>query len=268
MAWVATAQPALREMIEDPGWQPPAETRTWERGLCGICPSCCAVRVEKTGGRIGRVVPDKDSPMGYICKLGVHSADIVYADARLRYPMKRVGKKGGYEFERIGWNEAFDHIVHRLTADKGSLRARVGRHLHRARILRPRTLRDLPAQGCGRLLGEQRALPLRLAQQSGRRRTLLRLLRHDRTPCDHGADAHQHLLRHRERRAGRGVGCQSGHRLTASRPPTDQESQGTRRRGRGDRSASGARPPRKWEPSGSRCAREAMARWPWHCVGS
>ena len=119
MARVATAQPTtLREMIEDPGWQQPAETRTWERGLCGICPSCCAVRVEKTDGRIGRVVPDKDSPMGYICKLGVHSADIVYADARLRYPMKRVGKKGGYEFERIGWDEAFDHIVHRLTADK------------------------------------------------------------------------------------------------------------------------------------------------------
>ena len=119
MAPVATAQPtSVREMIEDPGWQPPAETRRWERGLCGICPSCCAVRVEKIDGRIGRVVPDKDSPMGYICKLGVHSADIVYSTDRLRYPMKRVGKKGGYDFDRIGWDEAFDRIVHRLKADK------------------------------------------------------------------------------------------------------------------------------------------------------
>ena len=119
MAPVATAQPtSVREMIEDPGWQPPAETRRWERGLCGICPSCCAVRVEKIDGRIGRVVPDKDSPMGYICKLGVHSADIVHSTDRLRYPMKRVGKKGGYDFDRIGWDEAFDRIVHRLKADK------------------------------------------------------------------------------------------------------------------------------------------------------
>ena len=159
MAPVATAQPtSVREMIEDPGWQPPAETRRWERRLCGICPSCCAVRVEKIDGRIGRVVPDKDSPMGYICKLGVHSADIVHSTDRLRYPMKRVGKKGGYDFDRIGFS---CHKLFRVIASTAFDEANVGEDDFEpaagdtdaagkaAQSIRVGVDRGYPAAGCG-----------------------------------------------------------------------------------------------------------------------
>ena len=46
----------------------------------------------------------------------------VYNPDRLRYPMKRVGKRGEGKFERISWDEAFDTIsnaMKRLIKDYG-----------------------------------------------------------------------------------------------------------------------------------------------------
>ena len=47
----------------------------------------------------------------------------VYNPDRLRYPMKRVGKRGEGKFERISWDEAFDTIsdtMKRLIKDYGN----------------------------------------------------------------------------------------------------------------------------------------------------
>ncbi len=88
---------------------------TEKRALCGICPAGCWVIVSyDSEGKLGSVRPDESSSLGVICKLGEHSADIVYSKDRLHYPMKRKGPKGTYEFERISWNEAYDIIVNRL----------------------------------------------------------------------------------------------------------------------------------------------------------
>lgn len=90
-----------------------------KRALCGICPAGCWVIItyDRQGG-IDKVRPDEGSPFGVICKLGEHSADIVYSKDRLQYPMKRKGPKGTYEFERISWDHAYEIIVDRLNKIK------------------------------------------------------------------------------------------------------------------------------------------------------
>ena len=90
-----------------------------KRAICGICPAGCHVIVTyDSEGKIDKVNADKDSDFGMICTLGEYSAEIVYSKDRLKYPMKRIGKKGTYEFERISWNEAYKTIVSKLNQIK------------------------------------------------------------------------------------------------------------------------------------------------------
>ena len=82
------------------------------RALCGICPAGCWVIVSyDEHGAIASARADESSPFGIVCKLGEHSPEIVYSENRLRYPLRRKGPKGAYEFERISWEEAFQEIV-------------------------------------------------------------------------------------------------------------------------------------------------------------
>ncbi len=83
-------------------------------GICGICPAGCWVRTRIEDGRLVGVEANPDHPLGMICRIGRHSPDLVADPNRLKYPMRRIGAKGGYEFERIGWDEALDTIVERL----------------------------------------------------------------------------------------------------------------------------------------------------------
>jgi cysteine desulfurase NifS len=62
-------------------------------------------------GRINRLRPEEGSPMGILCRLGEHAHDIVYSEDRLLHPLRRRGPKGGFDFERIGWDDAYDEIV-------------------------------------------------------------------------------------------------------------------------------------------------------------
>jgi len=70
-------------------------------------------------GRIVKVEPQPGAPAGMFCKLGEHSPEIVHSEHRLKYPMRRVGPKGTYEFERISWDQAFEIVVERLQQIKG-----------------------------------------------------------------------------------------------------------------------------------------------------
>jgi anaerobic selenocysteine-containing dehydrogenase len=69
-------------------------------------------------GRLATVRPDESSPFGVLCRLGEHSAEIVYSRDRLLYPMRRKGGKGTYEFERISWDDAYEIIVKKLNRIK------------------------------------------------------------------------------------------------------------------------------------------------------
>ena len=89
------------------------------RALCGICPAGCGVVVTYDDrGRIANVRPDESAELGVICKLGEHSAEIVYSKDRILYPLRRNGEKGTYDFERISWDDAYDIIVTKLSEIK------------------------------------------------------------------------------------------------------------------------------------------------------
>lgn len=89
------------------------------RALCGICPAGCWVVVTYNNqGRISKVRADESSELGMICKLGEHSSDIVYSEHRLRYPMRRRGSKGTFDFERISWDDAYKIITEKLNTLK------------------------------------------------------------------------------------------------------------------------------------------------------
>ena len=85
------------------------------RGLCGVCSAgCWIIASYDDSGRIVAVRPDAGTPMGTCCPMGEHSPDIIYSEHRLLYPMRRKGRKGNYEFERISWDDAYSVIVGRL----------------------------------------------------------------------------------------------------------------------------------------------------------
>ncbi|UCC73560.1 MAG: IscS subfamily cysteine desulfurase [Gemmatimonadota bacterium] len=90
-------------------------------GLCGICPAGCWVTVTLGDGELKSVRP-QDHPLGMICTNGAHSAEIIHDPDRLKHPLRRVGPKGTYEFERVSWDDAFDVItenLHKIKKESG-----------------------------------------------------------------------------------------------------------------------------------------------------
>ena len=90
----------------------------WKKGICGICPAGCWVEAGFKDGKLADIKPDTGHPLGMLCRRGQHAPEVTYSDHRLKYPMKRVGPKGSYEFERITWDEAYDTIVKNLNKIK------------------------------------------------------------------------------------------------------------------------------------------------------
>ena len=83
----------------------------WKKAICGICPAGCWVEVTLDAGKLTALRADEGAPLGMICRRGEHAPEMIYSKHRMRYPMKRSGPKGTYEFERISWDEAYAVIA-------------------------------------------------------------------------------------------------------------------------------------------------------------
>ena len=79
-----------------------------KKGLCGICPSGCGVEITMKGEQLHQIKPMEGLPLGIVCTRGIHAEEVVYSPDRLRFPMKRVGNRGGGRLERISWEEAIE----------------------------------------------------------------------------------------------------------------------------------------------------------------
>lgn len=95
---------------------------TQKEGICGLCfhsPGCGVIVYLDEDNKIDHIKPDPGAPMGSVlCPIAKSAAQIIYSDKRLTHPLKRVGPKGTYEFEKISWDEAFDIIAEHLNETK------------------------------------------------------------------------------------------------------------------------------------------------------
>jgi len=91
-------------------------SRKTVRTICFDCHSRCGVIIEVEDNKLVSIKGDNEHPIsrGYICMKAMAANEIINHPDRIRYPLKRVGKKGEGRFERISWDEALDTISERL----------------------------------------------------------------------------------------------------------------------------------------------------------
>jgi anaerobic selenocysteine-containing dehydrogenase len=83
---------------------------------CRGCHGGCGVLVHVRDGTIIKIEGDPDfrTNHGSMCSKGLAFQQLVYHPDRVKYPLKRAGKKGEGKWQRISWDEAFDTIVNKL----------------------------------------------------------------------------------------------------------------------------------------------------------
>ena len=93
----------------------PSEERVI-RSMCRMCHGVCGVLVHVRNGRVVKIEGDPHSPTnrGTLCPKGLSTIQHQYNPRRLRYPMKRVGKRGKGKWQRITWDEAYEILVNKF----------------------------------------------------------------------------------------------------------------------------------------------------------
>src|SRR4029078_7624512 len=89
------------------------------RGACPHdCPDTCATITEVRAGRAIRFYAQQGHPVtqGWLCAKVRPYLERVYHSDRLQYPIRRVGRKGGEQWQRISWEAAIDEIATRWKA--------------------------------------------------------------------------------------------------------------------------------------------------------
>lgn len=88
----------------------PKEADEIKTTTCYMCACRCGIDVHLEGDQVRYIGGNRDHPVnkGVLCAKG--SAGIMqhYSPARLRKPLKRIGKRGENRFEEIEWEEALD----------------------------------------------------------------------------------------------------------------------------------------------------------------
>ncbi|MGD9367048.1 MAG: molybdopterin-dependent oxidoreductase [Desulfobacteraceae bacterium] len=89
--------------------------------VCSLCGhALCGLKVHVKNDRIYKVEGLDEHPdnKGLICSRGKNCLDIIYARDRLKYPLKRAGKKGEGKWKRVSWDEALDTIAENFQQTK------------------------------------------------------------------------------------------------------------------------------------------------------
>lgn len=90
------------------------------KSVCRSCHGGCGTLMTVKDGELLKVEGDPMSPLnhGRLCPIGGSTMDLVYHPDRLKYPMRRKGKRGSGQWQRITWDEAFDEMAQKLQAIK------------------------------------------------------------------------------------------------------------------------------------------------------
>ncbi|MBL6932782.1 MAG: molybdopterin-dependent oxidoreductase [Rhodospirillales bacterium] len=84
--------------------------------ICGQCPSKCAILGYVDEGRLVKIEgqPTSIRNQGRVCAKGLTGSTKLYDPDRILSPMKRVGKRGEGQWEKISWDQALDELSSRL----------------------------------------------------------------------------------------------------------------------------------------------------------
>ncbi|MDR0500993.1 MAG: molybdopterin-dependent oxidoreductase [Coriobacteriales bacterium] len=86
-------------------------TRTYHYSPPG-CHDSCGVLLYTKDNKLAHIEGDPLAPYndGKLCIRCLDLLESVNSEQRIKYPMKRVGEKGGNEWERISWEQAYDIV--------------------------------------------------------------------------------------------------------------------------------------------------------------
>lgn len=85
----------------------------WIPTVCYQCKAECAIVARVEDGTV-KEIRGNPKARGKACVKGMAGVSTEYSQDRLTYPMKRVGKRGEGNFERISWDEAMDIMENKL----------------------------------------------------------------------------------------------------------------------------------------------------------
>jgi len=106
----------LHALPKEGEWIPYEEY--WSTGVCLQCPSGCGLRIRSVMRWPVKLEGIKDYPMnkGRLCPKGQSGLQVLYDPDRIRHPLKRKGKRGEGNWEKISWDEAIHLVTQRLKA--------------------------------------------------------------------------------------------------------------------------------------------------------
>ncbi len=84
--------------------------------VCGMCRTRCLIEAIVEDGRLVKINGNRNwsASDGKICSRGKAAIKMLYDPDRLKYPLKRVGKRGAGKWQRISWGEAIDTIAMKM----------------------------------------------------------------------------------------------------------------------------------------------------------
>jgi thiosulfate reductase/polysulfide reductase chain A len=88
------------------------------RSYCGLCHPRCGTLLHFKDDRVVKVTGDPDHPVtrGAVCERSRVMPDHLYHPDRLNYPLKRIGDKGGGQWQKLTWDQALDEVAEKLIA--------------------------------------------------------------------------------------------------------------------------------------------------------
>ena len=87
---------------------------------CRACIANCGVLAHVKNGQVINLEGNPEDPMskGRMCAKGLAGIQALYHPNRNKYPLKRVGERGGNKWKRITWDEALETIAEKLMETK------------------------------------------------------------------------------------------------------------------------------------------------------
>jgi anaerobic selenocysteine-containing dehydrogenase len=106
----------LHALPKEGAWIPYEEY--WSTGICLQCPGGCGLRIRSVNRWPVKLEGIKDYPInrGRLCPKGQSGLQVLYDPDRIRQPLKRKGKRGQGDWEKISWEEGIGLVTEKLKA--------------------------------------------------------------------------------------------------------------------------------------------------------